>query len=70
MILANISHIRGANLEFSIQVLMLFSPLLSDVGVLIFECHENVTKKKELNRRTEITPEQAFLEYNSDLNIA
>ena len=48
MILANISHIRGANLEFSIQVLMLFSPLLSDVGVLIFECHENVTKKKRI----------------------
>ena len=50
----------GANLEILIQVVLLFTPLLSDVLVLIFECFENVTREEELNRQTEITPEQGF----------
>ena len=50
----------GANLEILIQVVFLFTPLLSDVLVLIFECFENVTREEELNRQTEITPEQGF----------
>ena len=49
-----------ANLEILIQVVLLFTPLLSDVLVLIFECFENVTREEELNRQTEITPEQGF----------
>ena len=50
----------GANLENCNLSDNAISALSVDIGVLSFEGLKNVTRKKELNRQTEITPEQGF----------
>ena len=49
----------GANLENFNLIGNAISPLLGDIGILIFEGLK-ISREKELNCQTEITPEQRF----------